>query len=419
MKCKCGYQNSENAVFCSGCGRKLSKKKFSKLKLFLRVLLVCLVIALCVVLAKTRHTPIDPPVSEDSHVHTWKAATCTNPKMCIVCGESSGVAEGHQWQTATCTSPITCMVCGETIGTAASHQWVDATYTTPKTCKVCGTTTGSVKEKSLLDTPRSGLLAAGNYHSVHLYPNGRVTAEGRSTLSEYANKGTRLDVSSWSDIVAICASSHTVGLKADGTVVACGVNRYGQCDLSGWKDIVRIAVSDDHTVGLRRDGTVVAKGNNEYGQCDVSHWRNIMAIAATKTTTFGLTQDGTIVSAGRDHYGKDWCNVMEIYAGAYDLIGLLGNYSVIASGSCEKWDNNNMEKWAVHSVSASSTHIVGLRFDGTVVACGRESAAAACAVKNWKDIVQVSAGMYFTIGLKSDGTVVSCGDDVFGQLAIE
>ena len=30
---------------------------------------------------------------------------------------------------------------------------------------------------------------------------------------------------------------HTVGLKADGTVVAVGDNGKGQCDVSGWTDI--------------------------------------------------------------------------------------------------------------------------------------------------------------------------------------
>ena len=40
----------------------------------------------------------------------------------------------------------------------------------------------------------------------------------------------------WQNIVAICAGySHTVGLRADGTVVAVGDNRYGQCDVQGWK----------------------------------------------------------------------------------------------------------------------------------------------------------------------------------------
>ena len=40
------------------------------------------------------------------------------------------------------------------------------------------------------------------------------------------------------DIVSIVtAGNYTVGLKADGTVVATGWNEYGQCDVSGWTDI--------------------------------------------------------------------------------------------------------------------------------------------------------------------------------------
>jgi alpha-tubulin suppressor-like RCC1 family protein len=38
--------------------------------------------------------------------------------------------------------------------------------------------------------------------------------------------------------VAIAAGgNHTVGLKSDGTVVAAGYNRDGQCNVSGWTDI--------------------------------------------------------------------------------------------------------------------------------------------------------------------------------------
>ena len=68
---------------------------------------------------------------------------------------------------------------------------------------------------------------------------------------------------------------HTVGLKADGTVVAVGYNGVGQCDVSGLRDIVAISAGDSHTVGLKADGTVVAVGWNEDGQCEVSDCRDI------------------------------------------------------------------------------------------------------------------------------------------------
>ena len=68
---------------------------------------------------------------------------------------------------------------------------------------------------------------------------------------------------------------YTLGLKSDGTVVAVGYNKYGQCDVSGWHDIVAISAGSHHTVGLKSDGTVVAVGVNEYGQCNVSGLRDI------------------------------------------------------------------------------------------------------------------------------------------------
>ena len=68
---------------------------------------------------------------------------------------------------------------------------------------------------------------------------------------------------------------HTLGLKSDGTVMAVGDNKYGQCNVSGWCDIVAIAAGCAHTIGLKSDGTVVAVGDNEYGQCNVRDWVDI------------------------------------------------------------------------------------------------------------------------------------------------
>jgi len=82
--------------------------------------------------------------------------------------------------------------------------------------------------------------------------------------------------------VCISASSIlTVGLKTDGTVVAVGNNDKGQCNVSGWRDIVAVAAGVDRTVGLKADGTVVAVGNNEKGQCNVSGWRDIGPVSET------------------------------------------------------------------------------------------------------------------------------------------
>ena len=47
------------------------------------------------------------------------------------------------------------------------------------------------------------------------------------------------------------------------------------CDISSWTDIVAVTAGDLHTVGLKANGTVVAVGQNDDGQCNVSGWTDI------------------------------------------------------------------------------------------------------------------------------------------------
>ena len=110
-------------------------------------------------------------------------------------------------------------------------------------------------------------IAIGDAHTVGLKFDGTVVACGSNYCGIF-------NVSGWTDIVAVAAGGrHTVGLKSDGTVVACGWNERGQCNVSGWTDIVAVAAGSRHTVGLKSDGTVVACGYNKNGQCDVSGWK--------------------------------------------------------------------------------------------------------------------------------------------------
>jgi len=79
----------------------------------------------------------------------------------------------------------------------------------------------------------------------------------------------------------VASSSNTVGLKVDGTVVAVGWNKNGECNVRRWRDIVAVATGL-HTVGLKADGTVVAVGRNDYCQCNVSGWRDIGPVPEEK-----------------------------------------------------------------------------------------------------------------------------------------
>ena len=77
------------------------------------------------------------------HRHSWTPATCTAPRFCEQCGETSGSPKGHQWVEATCTEARSCQVCGLTAGAALGHSWAEATCDAPSTCRRCGLTQGS------------------------------------------------------------------------------------------------------------------------------------------------------------------------------------------------------------------------------------------------------------------------------------
>ena len=275
-------------------------------------------------------------------------------------------------------------------------------------------------------------VVSAGAHTVGLKADGTVVAVGDN---EYG----QCDVSDWRDIVAVSAGGwHTVGLKSDGTVVAVGRNTdwdyeyCGQCDVSDWTDIVAISTGTEHTVGLKSDGTVVATGSNtdwngEYcGQCDVSGWTDIVAISAGERHTVGLKSDGTVVAVGWNGDGQcdvsDWQDIVTISAVGDRTVGLKSDGTVVAVGLNEDGLCDVSDWRDIVAVSAGYCHTVGLKSDGTVVAVGRNTDwdyeyCGQCDVSDWRDIVAVSAGGWHTVGLKSDGTVVATGrnTDWFGE----
>ena len=258
----------------------------------------------------------------------------------------------------------------------------------------------------------SSAIAASDEHTVGLKFDGTVVACGK-------NDDGQCDVSEWTDIVAVATSyEHTVGLKSDGTVVACGYNHYGQCDVSHWTDIVTVATSYEHTVGLKSDSTVLACGKNDDSQCNVSGWTDIVAVAAGHIRTVGLKSDGTVVARGYNKYGQcdvsGWTDIVAVAAGRIHTVGLKSDGTVVACGH-NKYGQCNVSGWTdIVEIAAGNFHTVGLKSDGTVVACGYNEYGQ-CNVSGWTDIVEIAASEKHTVGLKFDGTVVACGKNDDGQ----
>ena len=220
----------------------------------------------------------------------------------------------------------------------------------------------------------------------------------------------------------ISADLHTVGVKSDGTVVAAGLNKDGQCDVQNWKNIVAVYTGYRRTIGLKSDGTVVAAGNNFDCQCDVDDWDNIVAVSAGYEHTIGLKSNGTVVAVGNNTDGQcdvdDWDNIVAVSAGDEHTVGLKSNGTVVAVGKNED-GQCDVENWEnVVAVSAKGSYTVGLKSNGTVVAVGGNYNCE-CDVEGWKKIVAICAGSGHTVGLKSDGTVVDVGFDEDGQCDVE
>ena len=152
-------------------------------------------------------------------------------------------------------------------------------------------------------------------------------------------------------IIGISAGrNHTVGLKADGTALAVGLDDEGQCQVALWNQLTAVSAGGAHTLGLRRDGRVVAAGDNEDRQCDVGTWQDITAVAAGYYHSVGLKADGTVVATGFNDYGQcdvsEWTDIVAVAAGGWHTLGLKADGSIVATGrnengQCETqgWDN--------------------------------------------------------------------------------
>ncbi len=244
--------------------------------------------------------------------------------------------------------------------------------------------------------------------------------------------------------------NHTVGLKTDGTVVAVGSNEYGQCNVSGWRNIIAVAAGEYYTVGLKTDGTVVAVGRNEKYCCNVQSWRGIVEISAGMDYTVGLNTDGNLEDVGgRNDF--NWFNPSarsgnaSVIAAEWDVIGIRPDGTV--ASTCKRVQEKIKDWKDIIAIATDNMHgesVLGLKADGTVVyseadcdwenvisiAMGERREAfglkadGTVLLKNnscrtqtleWQDIIAITAGWYHTVGLKADGTVVAVGRDGDGQ----
>ncbi len=178
--------------------------------------------------------------------------------------------------------------------------------------------------------------------------------------------------------------NHTLALKSDGTVVGWGLDEAGQASSPpGLADVTQVSVGWNHSMALRRDGSVVAWGDNNQGQANVP-----VGMAPAKWITAGhyhcvaVLVDGTVAAWGYNFFGQT--NVPA---------GLSG----------------------VDDADASERHTLARRRDGSVVAWGSNGSGQCAVPDTLSDVVQVAAGDQHSLALRAGGSIVGWGSNIYGE----
>ena len=283
--------------------------------------------------------------------------------------------------------------------------------------------------------------------------NGSVSISGESPYGVF-------DKEQWKNISKIsCGSNHIVGLKNDGTVVAYGSNFFGQCNVSDWKDIAMISTAGNMTVGITKSG-IILKTDKDFEiflEKEFVRYHNMLSETnsilsdAQKQINAMNEQSETILKSNQtlmNKYAhlKNYTSILQHSMGTVYEKGTAPNYKEAlkwyrhadeggnpkAKESLIKLQNKIRETKAEEKsiqekrkyrnlIGCGSYHAAALKADGTVVAYGK-NAKGICDVRNWRNIVAISAnGGYMlghiTSGLRADGTVISAGNVSAGNVA--
>ena len=252
-------------------------------------------------------------------------------------------------------------------------------------------------------------------------PNLSVEDDPGMAIGEVIGWGYPAPPRGLTNVVAISSGyEHSLGLRADGTVVAWGRNSYGAMNVpEGLTMVKAVAAGDSHSLALRQDGTVVAWGRNQYGQCNVPvGLTGVTAIAGGGGHSLALKSDGTVVAWGLNDDGQatvpvDLTNVVAIAAGGRHSLALKQDGSVIGWG--RNTDGQAESFTGAVAIAAAADYSMAITTVGTLSAWGASDYGATNVPTGLTDVEAIAAGSRHALAKRQDGMVVGWGNDLTGS----
>lgn len=283
-------------------------------------------------------------------------------------------------------------------------------------------------------------VSGGMYHTVARKADGTLWAWGDNTFGQLG-LGTAVSVqttpaqvgtdTNWK--TAIAGDYHTVAMKTDGTLWSWGDSADGTLgtgetysgiilatptQIGTATDWVAVTTGHSHTMAVKADGTLWGWGSNGSGQLgDQTNLEGRAPIRIGADTDWASVVTRGEQTAARKKDGK-------LFTWGSNFDGQLGDGTFINKDLPTKV--NDDANWA--TFASGNTHSVALKNDGTLWTWG-DNTKGQCGdgkaeqrittpkqIGTAKDFIAVEAGEVHTVVMKADGIIFSIGDNTLGQL---
>ena len=294
-------------------------------------------------------------------------------------------------------------------------------------------------------TERYTQVAAGLSHSLALRADGALYAWGRNLYGQLGSTSTsgtnpvtttptRVGTAAYTQVVA--GQEYSLGLRADGSLWAWGYNRAGQLGNAtnmgtenanptptqvGTALYTKVAAGSSHTLALRADGTLWAWGSNNDGRLGNSvplgnstatptqvGTERYVQLAAGDSHSLGLRADGALYAWGRNDFGQLGSSSPSTYSDGF----FTPLYTPTRVGT---------ERYV--QMAAGFNFSLGLRADGTLYAWGYYSNFTASVVNPTPTLTgtalptrSTASGFSHSLAVRADGTLWAWGENAYGQL---